>query len=133
MIIKNIKSVFILLISIGTISIFLNSCSKGDSGSNSVTPPVPPVVDACAVGTAGPLYTAVKNLMSANCSSCHTGTTGAGAKDLTTNCNIIANKDRIKIRAVDGNPSFMPQGGKLSAADMKKITDWVNAGGRYSD
>jgi hypothetical protein len=82
---------------------------------------------------AGPLYTAVKNLMSVNCSSCHTGISGAGAKDLTTDCNIVTNKDRIKIRAVDGSPSFMPQGGKLSAADMKKITDWVNAGGRYSD
>ncbi len=86
-----------------------------------------------SAGTAGPLYTAVKNLMSVNCSSCHTGATGAGSKDLSTDCNIIANKDRIKIRAVDGSPSFMPQGGKLSAADMKKITDWVNAGGRFSD
>jgi hypothetical protein len=82
---------------------------------------------------AGPLFTAVKNLLSANCSSCHTGTSGAGSKDLTTDCNIVTNADRIKVRAVDGSPSFMPQGGKLSAADMKKITDWVNAGGRFSD
>jgi uncharacterized membrane protein len=117
------------------------SCSKGgDTTTNTTTPPTGGTGGTggtdCATltaGKAGPLYTAVKSIMSSNCSSCHTGSNGTGGKDLTTDCNIVTNKDRIKARAVDGSPSFMPQGGQLSAADKKSISDWVNAGGRFSD
>ncbi len=111
----------------------LIACSKSsDTGSS----PGTPSSSDCAslvTGQAGPLYTAVKSMMASNCSSCHTGNNGTGGKDLTTDCNIISSKDRIKARGVDGSPSFMPQGSQLSAADKKKITDWVNAGGRFSD
>jgi uncharacterized membrane protein len=118
----------------------ISSCSKG--GDTTTTNPTNPGTggtggtNECATlttGQAGPLYTAVKSLLSANCSSCHTGANSTGGKDLTTDCNIILSKDRIKARAVDGTPSFMPQGSQLSAGDKKKITDWVNAGGRFSD
>jgi len=86
-----------------------------------------------AVTPAGPLFTAVKSLIQAQCISCHAGAGASAGKDWNNDCNVIANKTLIKQRTVDGSPSFMPQGGKLSAADMKIITDWVNAGGRYSD
>ena len=46
-------------------------------------------------------------------------------------CNIVANKARIKVRAVD--ESSMPPGNPLSAADKKKITDWIAAGGAFTD
>lgn len=82
---------------------------------------------------AGLLFTAVKNLMVANCISCHSGSNPTGGKDFTSDCIIVSNKNLILSRAVDGIPSFMPAGGKLGAADMKKISDWVNAGGRYTD
>lgn len=82
---------------------------------------------------AGPLYTAVKTLIQAQCVSCHSGAGASAGRDWSKDCQVVANKDLIKQRTVDGTPSFMPQGGKLSAADMKIITDWVNAGGRYSD
>ncbi len=110
-----------------TMNLF-SSCSKG--GDTTTTNPTNPGTGGtggtggsndCAsltTGQPGPLYSAVKSLLSANCSSCHTGTNGTGGKDLT---------------AVDGSPSFMPQTGQLSATDKKKITDWVNAGGRFSD
>ena len=107
------------------------ACSKSTDTSTST-----PSTSACAsliTGQAGPLYTAVKSMMATNCSSCHTGNNGTGGKDLTTDCNIVSSKDRIKARGVDGSPSFMPQGSQLSAADKKKISDWVNAGGRFSD
>ncbi|MBY0482028.1 MAG: cytochrome c [Chitinophagaceae bacterium] len=81
----------------------------------------------------GPFFAAVRNLLNTNCISCHSGAGAAAGKDWTNDCIVISNKDKIKTRTVDGTPSFMPQGGKLSAADMKIITDWVNAGGRYSD
>ena len=38
-----------------------------------------------------------------------------------------------QVRAVDGNPTFMPQGGQLTTIDKQKITDWINAGGRTTD
>lgn len=82
---------------------------------------------------AGPLYSAVKSLIQAQCVSCHSGAGASAGKDWSIDCNVITNKVLIKQRTVDGTPSFMPQGGKLSASDMKIITDWVNAGGRYSD
>lgn len=81
----------------------------------------------------GPLYAAVKALMVTNCNSCHSGASAQGGQNFATDCNIINAAARIKARAVDGNPSFMPQGGQLSAADKKKITDWITAGGGYSN
>jgi hypothetical protein len=81
----------------------------------------------------GPLFAAVKSMMANNCLSCHSAGNLQGGMDWSKDCNIITNSARIKARAVDGSPSFMPQGGELSASDKKKITDWINAGGRYSD
>lgn len=81
----------------------------------------------------GVLFAAVKAVMNANCVSCHSGGSAQGGISLGTDCNIINAAARIKARAVDGNPSFMPQGGQLSDADKKKITDWINAGGKYTD
>jgi hypothetical protein len=52
---------------------------------------------------------------------------------LMQNIDVVNSWDRIKIRAVDGNPSFMPQGGELTGPDKQKIVDWVNAGHRITD
>ena len=82
---------------------------------------------------AGPFYTAVKSLIQSQCVSCHSGAGASAGRDWSNDCQVVANKALIKQRTVDGTPSFMPQGGQLSAADKKIITDWVNAGGRYSD
>lgn len=81
---------------------------------------------------AGPLFTAVRSVITANCavSGCHNGTQ---PPNFTNDCTIVANAGLIKQRAVDGNPSFMPPTGPLSQADRDKITAWVNAGGRFTD
>lgn len=81
----------------------------------------------------GVLFAAVKAVINTNCVSCHAGAAAQGGISLSTDCNIINTSARIKARAVDGNPSFMPQGGQLSATDKKKITDWITAGGKYTD
>lgn len=81
----------------------------------------------------GPLFAAVKAVIVANCNSCHTGAGAQGGQNFGTDCNIVNAAARIKARAVDGNPSFMPQGGQLNATDKQKITNWVAAGGKYSD
>jgi hypothetical protein len=84
---------------------------------------------------AGPLFTAVKSLMQGSCntSGCHVSPNPAGGVDFTVDCNIVSRWDRIKARAVDGIPSFMPPGGQLSAANKQKIVDWVNAGHLYTN
>jgi uncharacterized membrane protein len=81
----------------------------------------------------GPLFTAVKAIVAGNCASCHTGATANGGMDLSTDPKIESAKLRIKARAVDGTPSFMPQGGQLTTAEKQAITNWINAGGRTTD
>lgn len=83
--------------------------------------------------SAGPLFTQVKSVLQANCVSCHNNTIANGGMNWEVDCNIVNNKDRIRARAVDGNPSAMPPTGLISAAERQKITDWINAGGRFTD
>ncbi|MCG2614443.1 hypothetical protein LZZ85_09135 [Terrimonas sp. NA20] len=86
-----------------------------------------------AAPVAGPLFSAVRTLIVNNCQSCHNNSIANGGMNWQVECNIITNKDRIKARAVDNNPSSMPPSGALAQADKDKITAWLNAGGRYSD
>jgi len=81
----------------------------------------------------GPKYALVKQIILGYCGPCHLNGGMEGGKNYDTDANIVAAKDRIKARAVDGNPSFMPQGGQLTTIDKQKIVDWINAGGRISD
>jgi len=81
----------------------------------------------------GPKFAAVKALVQANCVSCHSASNASGGMNLSTDCFIVSAKDRIKARAVDGNPSPMPSGGLLPASERQKITDWITAGGRVID
>lgn len=82
-------------------------------------------------GAAGPLFTQVKSLMTARCQSCHNNTIQNGGMNWTIDCNIVANKARIKVRAVD--EGSMPPTGPLSQAEKNIITNWINAGGKLSD
>lgn len=109
--------------------LFLTACTKRngetDNANNSSTP--------------GPLFTSVKAVLQANCavSGCHAGPSPQNGINFTDNATIIAQRDRIKVRAVDqaGTPNQMPQPPRpaLSAADQKTITDWVNAGGALTN
>lgn len=91
---------------------------------------------ACT-GTAGPLFIAVRDVILTNCAvaGCHISPSPQNGIDFSDNCQIIEQKNRIKIRAVDGTPSIMPPPPKnpLSAADKKKITDWIAAGGLFTN
>ncbi len=109
------------------LGVLIISCSKSDG--DSTTPPPPPPA-ACS-GTPGPLFSAVKGLMQANCQSCHNSSNMNGGKDWTVDCNIVSNKDRIKARAVD--EGTMPPTGPLPQSEKDKITAWINAGGRITD
>jgi hypothetical protein len=82
---------------------------------------------------AGPLFSAVQLLIQNNCVSCHNPGNPQGGMIWTIDCNIVTFKNNIKLRAVDGNPSPMPPTGLLSASERAKITNWINAGGRFTD
>ena len=85
-----------------------------------------------ATATAGPLFANVKTLMAAKCQSCHNNTIQNGAMNWQVDCNIVTNKTRIKSRAVDIGD--MPQGGPALTANEKAIiTNWINAGGKFTD
>lgn len=81
---------------------------------------------------AGPLFTAVKAVITARCVGCHNTTTANGGANFDSDCGIVSKGNRIKVRAVD--QGTMPQGGpQLAQADKDKITNWINAGGKHSN
>lgn len=83
----------------------------------------------------GPKYAAVKQLIVGYCGPCHLNGTVNGSMNFDTDASIVANRLRIKVRAVDGLPTFMPEtpNSPLSLVDRQKITDWINAGGTTSN
>lgn len=83
--------------------------------------------------TAGPLFQAVRTLLNNNCGGCHNSTVSEGGMNWSIDCNIVNFRDRINARAVSGSPSAMPPTGLLPATERAKITNWINAGGRFSD
>ncbi len=82
--------------------------------------------------TAGPLFSNTKSLLAARCVSCHSGPSPAGGHDWTQDCEIVNFSNRIFQRAVVIGD--MPQGGPtLSAAEKAIITNWINAGAKFTD
>jgi hypothetical protein len=79
----------------------------------------------------GPLFTNVKNVLAANCTSCHGGAAPQSGINFTDNCTIVSKSARINARAVV--LGTMPPTGAISAADKQKITDWINAGAKFSN
>ena len=81
----------------------------------------------------GPLFSQVKAVLQANCVPCHNNSQSEGGMNWTVDCNIVINRDRIRARAVDANPSAMPPTGLLPASERQKIINWINAGGKFTD
>jgi uncharacterized membrane protein len=73
-------------------------------------------------------YYQVKKIINGYCGPCHLNGTISGGQNFDTDNAITTAWARIKARTVDGTPTFMPQGGQLTALDKQKIVDWVNAG-----
>jgi|SRR5690606_3358056 len=82
---------------------------------------------------AGPLFNQVRALIILHCQYCHGNSNPAGGVKYVDACDIVNGKDRILARAVNGQPSPMPSTGLLPASERQKITNWINAGGRFSD
>ena len=85
-----------------------------------------------SAGEKGPLFTQVKNLMPVKAKPCHNNTVQNGTMNWEVDCNIVANQNRIKVRAVD--EGTMPAGGpSLTTTEKAIITDWINGGGKLTD
>ena len=85
-------------------------------------------------GSAGSLFTNVKGILAANCTSCHGGSNPQNGINFSDDCTIVAQSARIKARGVDANPSPMPPSGPpLSASEKAAIVNWVNAGGKFNN
>lgn len=82
---------------------------------------------------AGPLFIQVRDVLNSNCVTCHNNSLSEGGMNWTVDCNIVNFRDRIKARAVDANPSAMPPTGQIPLSERQKITNWINAGGRFTD
>jgi|GWRWMinimDraft_16_1066024.scaffolds.fasta_scaffold15308_1 hypothetical protein len=83
----------------------------------------------------GPKYFQVRTIINGYCGPCHLNGAVSGGKNFDSDNDVVNSWDRIKIRAADGIPSFMPQApnAPLTAIDKQKIVDWVNAGHRITD
>ena len=90
-------------------------------------------VFAVPLTASGPQFAYVKSLLNRHCSSCHSGNNPHAGIDLTNDCTILGNWQRIKVRAVDGDPSPMPTGGLMPLAEREKIVRWINSGHRFED
>lgn len=88
---------------------------------------------AVTINGYGPKFYTVRTIVNGYCGPCHLNGSVNGGKNFDDDNSIVTSWDRIKARAVDGSPSFMPQGGQLTAIDKQKIADWVNAGHKITD
>ena len=86
-------------------------------------------IDTVLIGT---LFKTVKHLLVTKCTPCHVGFNPQGGLDWNNVCDVVNSWDRIKERAVFGNPSPMPQSGLLPLNERIKIIDWINAGHNYT-
>ncbi len=88
---------------------------------------------AITINGYGAKFFAVRTIVNGYCGPCHLNGAINGGKNFDADDSIVAAWDRIKARAVDGSPSYMPQGGQLTAIDKQKIVDWVNAGHKITE
>lgn len=76
----------------------------------------------------GPKFIAVEGIINNKCVSCHNGNQ---SPNLTTACNIVNEWSNIYRECVLDRT--MPQGSPLPTTEQQAITDWVNAGHKYTD
>jgi hypothetical protein len=83
----------------------------------------------------GPRYALVRQIIWGYCGPCHLNGGISGNKNFDDDASVINSWDRIKARAVDGIPSFMPEApnSPLTNPDKQNIVDCVNAGHRMTD
>lgn len=72
----------------------------------------------------------IEPIIKSNCATTGCHVPNGSYPDLTSFASVkeVADDGLLKKRVIDGNPSFMPTSGKLPAAELEKISCWLNAG-----
>ncbi len=72
----------------------------------------------------------IKSILDANCGTagCHSGANPQSGIDFTKYADAVTFAARIKARAIDGNPTFMPASGKLSPDKIALLQCWIDKG-----
>lgn len=121
----NNKKLFLASFSLITIVVFVFTACDKKVGKTPVI--AAPSQNECDTIT----YTKhIKPIIDANCVSCHGATSPSAGLPLVdyTEVKSAADLGKIKARVVDGNPSFMPQGGQLPPGQIKLINCWLGNG-----
>ncbi len=97
-------------------------------------------VAAVANAASGPLFAQMRTLISTRCNSsgCHIGAgNNAAGYNFDSDCNIVTKWSQINITCVLYTQGWvkMPKSPQpfFTAAEKQKVTDWINAGHRYTD
>ena len=89
------------------------------------------------IGTAAPglLFAEVKTIINTRCSGsgCHMNGASASGYNFDDDCSIVSDWSKINSSSVNGNSMPKSPQAKLTAAEKKKITDWINAGHLYTN
>jgi hypothetical protein len=81
--------------------------------------------------SAGPQFLAVQQLLVGQCQPCHIGVNPQAGLEWNRACDILQHADRIRARAIEGNPTPMPPTGLLPVSQRNLILNWINTGARY--
>jgi len=105
------------------------SCSDSETVQDIETPPTPNPPDPTTAIT----YTKnVKSIIDANCIGCHQSGRSAAFRPLTTYAQVKAAVESAglltRIQLQNGEQGIMPQGGRMSQANIDLIVKWNTDG-----
>jgi|CXWL01.1.fsa_nt_gi hypothetical protein len=90
-----------------------------------------------ANAASGPLFAQMRTLISTRCngSGCHMNGANAAGYNFDNDCSIVAKWSQINQSCVTYTMARMPKSPQpfFTAAEKQKVTDWINAGHRYTD
>ncbi len=75
----------------------------------------------------------VTEILTNRCINCHSGINPHAGLNFTQPCDILNHWQRIQARAIEGNPSPMPQTGLIPLAERNVLVKWIKDGSKYSE
>lgn len=99
-----------------------NGCTKTAAATVAATP-------------SGPLFSAVRTIITNRCSGsgCHMNGANAAGYNFDNDCSVVTDWSKIRSSSVTGNSMPKSPQPKLTTAEKQAITNWITAGHRYTD
>ena len=89
------------------------------------------------VGTvaSGPLFAAVRNIITTRCSGsgCHMNGASAAGYNFDNDCSVVSQWSKINSSSVTGSNMPKSPQPKLTTAEKQAVTNWINAGHLYTN